>query len=394
MKCQQDYFLALKQFAKDVGAPDVLVYDPHLAQTKWEVCDFCTQIETTLKVLEAETQWANCAELYIGLMKEATRKDMRSSGSPLVLWDYCMERCALIFQITAKKLFQLNESNPHAMTFGMEDDISNLCHNGWYKWVYFRNVETSVPYQKERLGRCRGPAKNEGNVMAQWILKENGKVVPRCTLCRLSIVELSHSNEVEEEKCSSYNNAIRGILGDSVKIPKVVPLDNDVTTVFDDLWDLDPYEDDVEVLPNIPDADLLDAAGKLFDIRSVAEALINAEVMLPHGDSMALAKVVRCGVDIDGRVIGTFNDNPLLNTLLYECKFDNGMTQAYSANTIASNIFMESNADGYLSTLLYKIVDHKSSGDATKWPINTLSPIPAPNECVKQRRVGSSWSNG
>jgi hypothetical protein len=29
MKRQQDYFLALKQFAKDVGAPDVLVCDSH-----------------------------------------------------------------------------------------------------------------------------------------------------------------------------------------------------------------------------------------------------------------------------------------------------------------------------------------------------------------------------
>jgi hypothetical protein len=55
IKCQQDYFLASKQFAKDVGAPDVLVCDPHPAQTRQEVCKFCTQIGTTLKVLEAET---------------------------------------------------------------------------------------------------------------------------------------------------------------------------------------------------------------------------------------------------------------------------------------------------------------------------------------------------
>jgi hypothetical protein len=97
MKKHSDYFLALQQFAKDVGAPDVLVYDPHLAQTKWEVQEFCTQIGTTLKVLEAKTQWANRAELYIGLVKEAVHKDMQMTGSPLVLGDYCMERRALIF---------------------------------------------------------------------------------------------------------------------------------------------------------------------------------------------------------------------------------------------------------------------------------------------------------
>ncbi len=137
MKKQAEYFLALKQFAKDDGAPDVLVCNPHSSQTKREVHFFCTQISTTLKVLEAETQWANRVELYIGLMKEATQKDMRLLGSPLVLWDYCTEHRALIFQITAKKLFQLNRTNPHTMTFGTEAEISNLCHFGWYEWVYF-----------------------------------------------------------------------------------------------------------------------------------------------------------------------------------------------------------------------------------------------------------------
>jgi len=34
MKKQSDYFLALKQFAKDIGALDILVCDPHTAQTK------------------------------------------------------------------------------------------------------------------------------------------------------------------------------------------------------------------------------------------------------------------------------------------------------------------------------------------------------------------------
>jgi hypothetical protein len=85
---------------------------------------------------------------------------------------------------------------------------------------------------------------------------------------------------------------------------------------------LDPYKDEDETLPFLPDADLKDAAGKPFDVCSVADALINAEVMLPSGDSMAIATVVCRGVDNEGRLIGTFNDNPLLNTLLYECEFE------------------------------------------------------------------------
>jgi hypothetical protein len=132
MQHQRDYFLALKQFAKDVCAPDILVCDPHPTQKQRKVKEFCTQIGTTLKVLEAQTQLANQAEPYIGLIKEATRKDMWASGLPLVLWDYCMECRALLYQVTAKKLFHLNGTTRHTFTFGMDADISNLCCFSWY----------------------------------------------------------------------------------------------------------------------------------------------------------------------------------------------------------------------------------------------------------------------
>ncbi len=169
-------------FAKEVGAPEVLVSNLHPTQKKRKVKDFCIQIGTTLCVLEAETQWANCAELYAGLLKEATHKDMRAIGSPIVLCNYCMERRALIFQVTTKKLFQLNGTNPHTATFGTEADISHLCIFGWYEWVYYHNQSAAYPFQKECLGRCLGPVKNEGNIMAQWVLKENGKVVQHQSL--------------------------------------------------------------------------------------------------------------------------------------------------------------------------------------------------------------------
>jgi hypothetical protein len=112
------------------------------------------------------------------LIKEATRKDMQASGLPLVLWGYCMERQALINQVTAKNLFQLNGTTPHTFTFGTDGDISNLCCFSWYEWVYFCENLAAFPFQKEQLGCCLGPAKNEGKEMAQWVLKDNGKVVP------------------------------------------------------------------------------------------------------------------------------------------------------------------------------------------------------------------------
>ena len=56
----------------------------------------------TLRALEEGTPWAHKAELYIKLMKEAVRKDMRESHSLLPFWDYCLERRVRVYNLTAR----------------------------------------------------------------------------------------------------------------------------------------------------------------------------------------------------------------------------------------------------------------------------------------------------
>ena len=361
MKKESEYPLALKQFAKEVGAPNVLVCDGSKTQNQRDVKTFLTQIGTTLKTLEAETQWANRSELGIGLIKESTRKDLRDSGCPIVLWDYCMQRRALIYNVTSKKLFQLDGSNPHTVTFGEQADISNFCHFGWYEWVYYRDQSASYPHQKECLGRCLGPAKNEGNVMANWILTQSGQVIPRRSIRRLTKYEISESNEVEAAKRASFTSDITSKLGDSVKLPSApLPLQEDPD------WNAEPYGDDESPMNEPFEADLVDAGGRPLMLHSLTDALINSEVLLEKDDATAIARVVRRAVDSQGKVIGEWNSNPILNTLVYECEFNDGTVKEYAANTIASNIYEEGDADGFSTALLHSIVDHKSSGEAIK----------------------------
>ena len=69
---------ALQMFCKEqVGAPTDLVVDPSGEQTLRQVKRFCHQVGTSLRILEEATQWANRAELYIRIFKEAIRKDLR-----------------------------------------------------------------------------------------------------------------------------------------------------------------------------------------------------------------------------------------------------------------------------------------------------------------------------
>ena len=80
MKSLTEYPSALRQFAKEFGAPDIMVADPHKSHASKEVMIFCYKIGTTLRLLEQKTQWANRAKLYVGLMKEAMRKDIQLTG--------------------------------------------------------------------------------------------------------------------------------------------------------------------------------------------------------------------------------------------------------------------------------------------------------------------------
>ena len=111
------------------------------------------------------------------------------ADSPMVLWDYCMERRALIHNAIPRPLFQANGLSSHETTFGSQADISNICRYAWYDWVYYKNP-SSFPESKWKLGRVLGPIKNEGNEMAQAILTSQATVVPRRTVRGLSRAEL------------------------------------------------------------------------------------------------------------------------------------------------------------------------------------------------------------
>ena len=140
------------------------------------------KVGTTLRVLEESTQHADRAELYIGLLEKAIGRDLRESNAPMRLWCYCAERRASIMTLTANNLYQLQGQNPYMATLHDMGDISNLCQFGWYEWVYICQHTAQFPRQKSELGRCLGPTKNKGNEMCQWVMQQNGQVVPRRTL--------------------------------------------------------------------------------------------------------------------------------------------------------------------------------------------------------------------
>eukprot|EP00957_Ditylum_brightwellii_P097231 7405187-Ditylum_brightwellii.AAC.1 len=164
MKKNSEVIQAVKQFTKETGAPEAIICDGARAQSKGkDILQFMAQVGTTLRVLEEGTPWAIKAKLYIKLFKQTVRKDMKESNCPLVFWDYCSKKRAHINNLTAK------------------------------------DRTTKFSFSQEVLGRVLGPARGEGNEMAQWVLKANGKVVPRRT-CRLLHTDETHSEQEKKQR--------------------------------------------------------------------------------------------------------------------------------------------------------------------------------------------------
>ena len=267
MKFKCELSFALKQFCKDVGVPMNLFF------SNKNVKRFYYQIGTKLRILEVSTQWANRAELYIGLFKESVQWDISELNSSLKLWDYCAERRAIIHNLTRRNLFQLNGYTPYVATFGQQGDMSNVCQFGWYEWCYYRqDCNMKFPFQKRRLMRVWGPLKNEGNEMAQAILKIDGMVIPRRSVTKLSVSKIN--NESKRIERVRFDETIYMMHGDSVTIR-----DNSSHTPQYEYKDLNSNEDNETFIHHIEFP--VNANGHAIFNQLFYDILIKSKVKLP-----------------------------------------------------------------------------------------------------------------
>jgi hypothetical protein len=384
MKSKSEVLQAVKEFAKEIGAPDAIICDAASEQKSKPLKKFLGEIGTTLRVLEEGTPWANKAELYIGLIKEAVRKDMKDSNCPLTFWDYCVERRARINNLTAKPMFKLHGGNAHTATTGDDGDISNICKYGWYEWCYFRENKNKFPFNKEVLGRVLGPSKGEGNEMAQWILKANGNVVPRRSHRPLKTEEV-HS-EQERMKRNVFDALIVRRWGTSINPPNNEDTE-DSDTGGDEFEEYEDEDEEARVIPDIEDT--VDAKGRLLNQMPAYDRILNSEVSLQVGEDMAVGKVTQRALGPDGTVAGTYDENPSLNTMIYEVEFPNGDVKEYAANIIAENMLTQVDTDGYSLTMMKGIIDYKKD-DAVAIPKSEMHVVTSRGN-KKLRKTTIGW---
>ena len=195
--------------------------------------------------------------------------------------------------------------------------------------------------------------------MAQWILKANGNVVPRRTARPLNTAEINSPTEMK--KRATFDALIKGRWGTSMSPPVVETVD-DETEATEDMTDdeFEEYSDEDEQPRKIPDQeDTVDATGRLLDQQPAYDQIINAEVLLQQGEQVCKGVVKRRAIGPDGRTTGSYSENPVLNSIVYEVEFPDGQVKEYAANVIAENMLSQVDSEGYSTTLMQGIVDFK-----------------------------------
>ena len=117
--------------------------------------------------------------------------------------------------------------------------------------------------------------------------------------------------------------------------------------------DLDfiPYEDDGEKnTPRlIPETEAVYSTGLPVLQQPVTDRLLHNQVYLPQGESMQVTKVSRIILYEDGKLVGTYSDNPMINTHMYDVEFLDSATKPYAANMISENIHNSVESDVHRS---------------------------------------------
>ena len=96
----------------------------------------------------------------------------------------------------------------------------------------------------------------------------------------------------------------------------------------------------------------------------MGDQYVNAETLLPRVDRTATGQVVCRKHYADGNPIGTSNQNPILDTHLYEVEFPGGEMTKLAMNIIAESMYAQCDLNGNDYLLLKAFVHCRKNASA------------------------------
>ena len=102
--------------------------------------------------------------------------------------------------------------------------------------------------------------------------------------------------------------------------------------------------------------------------------------------------------DSEGKPIGTANDNPILDTRMFDVEFEDGYTDSLAANLIAENLFAQVDSEGNRHLYVKEIQGHCKNEDAIEKGDDAFEVLKSGNRIRKRTTKGweilVEWKDG
>jgi hypothetical protein len=237
-------------------------------------------------------------------------------------------------------------------------DISEYLDFGFYDHVSFKE---NAGLGATSIGRWLGVSQRIGGLMAYWILTPRGTVISRTTVQRITNLD----KEIDEVKASisEFDSEL------SRRFKEEEDLDYDGTKPNPEDWseylEYDPdFQEEFNNIvndPSVPEAD------DNFTPDVFGDTYLNMELAIPRdSDGPEYARVTKRLRDKDGLPIGMADNNPILDTRMYEVEYPDGHKASLAANAIAENMFAQVDDEGNRHVLFEEIIDHRADGSEIK----------------------------
>ena len=284
---------------------------------------------------------------------------MHRKHVPRRLWDYGLKWVSEVRVRTSSDAVDLKGRTPLERITGDTVDITEYLDFGFCDWCWYHENAGLGP---TKLGWWLVVAHKVGGLMSYWILTVNCTVITRTTVQRVTSLEMQLDHM--KERAQAFDEAVRAKIKDSDHII----LEGSKTQPYD--WTDHPFEEDpdfTEEFHEVVSNNELKEADETFT-PNVYDTYLNMELAIPQGDSLEprLARVTKRLKDANGLPIRLANENPVLDTRMYEVQYLDGEWASLAANNIAKNLFAQIDEDRNRQVLMDEIIGHRSNKHAMK----------------------------
>ena len=196
--------------------------------------------------------------------------------------------------------------------------------------------------------------------MCYWIILSNGEFIARSTVIPIPNEDLC-SDELKR-RTEIFTTNLHLVIGShEVPIEKNRPLEKDKYVIDLDSNDdgvVFPWESDLEDIP------LHDENDKT---QEDLDEYIGANVVMPGADGAeVLCSIWERKRDANGRLIGARDDNPILDTRIFQVEYPDRHLEEFITNTIAEVLYSSVDNDRFDTGILREIVDHRKMDSAVR----------------------------